>query len=481
MADSINVNDNTLFIGDNLDILRGLNSESVDLIYLDPPRNSGRFVRANDTAEAAGFTFDDEWTQDDMRPEWLDEIELRQPDVVPVIAAARVAHDDGLAAYLIFMGVRLLELQRILRPSGSIYLHCNPRAAHYLKALMDALFGHEQFKSDVTWKRTAMREGAKRWVWTHDTLLFYAGPREYAWNQVPQEHPPEYWRRYYFFSDERGNYQAQPLTGLGRIYDDRGEPWRDIDPAEEGRHWEVPMKVLRAAYPLRGDLDRLAAARKLDLLDEAGLIHWTRGGAPRYKIYADMTKGERLSDVVTTVGRIESKDREYTGWPDQVPEALLDIIIRASTNPGDIVLDPFCGSGTTCVVADTLGRRWIGIERAEQAQGVLTRRMEREVGIRHFSICERRPRRTDKDESHRPLSPGEARKLLYERQRGRCKGCERVLPMTILTFDWVDGASGPPAAGIDDLQLLCHLCKSLRGKNSMDYLRVQLLRRGILR
>ena len=126
---------------------------------------------------------------------------------------------------------------------------------------------------------------------------------------MPQEHPPEYWKRYYFFGDERGNYQAQPLTGLGRIYDDRSEPWRDIDPAEEGRHWEVPMKVLRAAYPLRGDLDRLAAARKLDLLDEAGLIHWTRGGAPRYKIYADMTKGERLSDVVTTVGRIESKDR----------------------------------------------------------------------------------------------------------------------------------------------------------------------------
>ena len=146
MDDRINVDDNTLFIGDNLDILRGLNSESVDLVYLDPPRNSGRIIEAGKTAEAAGFTFDDKWTQDDMRTDWLDEIELRQPDAVPVITAAKVAHDDGMAAYLTFMGVRLLELRRILRPSGSIYLHCNPRTAHYLKALMDALFGYEQFQ-----------------------------------------------------------------------------------------------------------------------------------------------------------------------------------------------------------------------------------------------------------------------------------------------------------------------------------------------
>ena len=480
MADSINVKDNTLFIGDNLDILRGLNSEFVDLVYLDPPRNSGRTLSARDTARAAGFSFDDRWTLERMQTEWLDEIELRQPDMAPVITAAKVAHDDGMAAYLTFMGVRLLEIRRILKPTGSIYLQCNPRSAHYLKALMDALFGREQFKSDVSWKRTAMREGAKRWVWTHDTLLFYAGPREYAWNQVPQEHPPEYWKKYYFSSDERGNHQAQPLTGLGRIYDDRGGPWRGIDPADEGRHWEVPMKVLRAAYPLRSDLNRLDSARKLDLLDEAGLIHWTSGGSPRYKIYADMTKGERLSDVVTTVARIESKDREYTGWPEQVPEALLDMIIRASTNHGDIVLDPFCGSGTACVVAERLGRRWIGIERAEQAPGVLTERMQREVGRERFSICERRPWRTDEDESHERLDPVEARNTLYERQKGRCKGCEHVLPPHVLIFDRVDGASGSQAAGIDDLHLLCHYCKSLRGKNSIDHLTVQLFRRGVL-
>ena len=481
MDDRINVDDNTLFIGDNLDNLRGLNSESVDLVYLDPPRNSGRIIEARDTAMAAGFTFDDRWTQDDMRTDWLDEIELRQPDAVPVITAAKVAHDDGMAAYLTFMGVRLLELRRILRPSGSIYLHCNPRTAHYLKALMDALFGHEQFKSDVTWKRTAMREGPKRWVWTHDTLLFYAGPREYAWNQVPQEHPPEYWKRYYFFSDGRGRYQAQPLTGLGRFYDDRGEPWRGIDPAGEGRHWDVPMRALRAAYPLRGDLDRLDTTQKLDLLDEAGLIHWTGGGAPRYKIYADMTKGERLSDVVTTVARIEAKDREYTGWPDQVPVALLDIIIRASTNTGDIVLDPFCGSGTACVVAEKLGRGWIGIDRAGQAVGVLTQRMEREVGKRRYSTFTETPQRTDEEKSNEPLEHAGAKTTLYTRQHGKCKGCEHDLPSHVLTLSWVDGAPASEHAGIDDLQLLCHLCKSLRGKNSMDHLRVQLFRRGLLR
>lgn len=481
MADRINVDDNTLFIGDNLDILRGLNSESVDLIYLNPPGNSGRIIRARDTTDAAGVTYDDRWTQDDMRTEWLDEIELRQPDAVPIITAAKVAHDDGMAAYLIFMGVRLLELQRILKPSGSMYLHCNPRTAHYLKALMDAVFGREQFRSDVTWKRTAMREGPKRWVWTHDTMLFYAGPREYAWNQVLQEHPPEYWKRYYSFSDERGRYQAQPLTRLGRLYDDRGVAWRGIDPAKAGRHWEVPMKVLRAAYPFRGDLDRLDSTQKLDLLDEKGLIHWTSGGAPRYKIYADMTRGERLSDVVTTIARIDSRDKEYTGWPSQVPEALLDIVIRASTNPGDLVLDPFCGSGTACVVSERRGRRWIGIERAEQAPAVLERRMEREIGGRYFSVREQAPGRTDEGESHKPLEFGGAKQLIYERQQGRCKGCEHNLPEHVLVLDWVDDVPVSQPADIDELQLLCHLCRFLRGKNSMDHLRVQLFRRGILR
>ena len=377
MPDRINVPTRTLYIGDNLDFLRGINSNSVSFIYLDPPRNSGRTYEAPANSDAAGFTFDDTWTADDMRPDWRVEIREYRLVMLAVTTAARRFHGEGLEAYLTFMGVRLTELHRILKPSGSIYLHCDPSVSHYLKLMMDALFGPEQFKSEIIWKRMVPSAGPKRWRWAHDTLLFYAGPRKYVWNQVLQEPSPEYLRREYHLSDEGGRFQAQPLLRSGTRDDDRSAVWRGIDPSETGQHWVVTTNGLKQTLPERDDLDDLSVVEKLDLLEQAGLVHWPRtGGLPRFKVYADMKQGERLSDLVTSVGPVDRRSREYTGWPEQAPEALLDIIIRASSREGDIVLDPFCGSGTACVVAEKLGRRWIGIERAEQSQAVLQRRFE---------------------------------------------------------------------------------------------------------
>ena len=360
MADSINIPTGRLFIGDNLEFFRQISDNFVSLVYLNPPRNSGFRLEAPANSDAAGFVFDDNWTPDPMGP---------------VVDAAQM-HRYGMEAYLAFMELRLLELHRILKPSGSIYLHCDPRVSHYLKVMMDSIFGPEQFKSEIVWKRPLASTGPKRWRWTHDTLLFYAGPRKYVWNQVLQETSREYLRRDYHLVDEGGRFQAQPLLRAGTRDDDRSAVWRGIDPGETGRHWDVSTRGLKQTLPERDDLDDLSLVEKLDLLDEAGLVHWPRtGGLPRFKVYAEMKQGERLSDLVTSVGPVDRRAKEYTGWPEQVPEALLDIIIRASSGEGDIVLDPFCGSGTACVVAEKLGRRWIGMERAEQAHYVLQRRL----------------------------------------------------------------------------------------------------------
>ena len=360
MADSINIPTGRLFIGDNLEFLRQISDNFVSLVYLNPPRNSGLRLEAPANSDAAGFVFDDNWT----------------PDPVGSVVDAAQIHRYGMEAYLAFMEVRLWELHRILKPSGSIYLHCNPRVSHYLKVMMDSIFGPEQFKSEIVWKRPLASTGPKRWRWTHDTLLFYAGPRKYVWNQVLQEPSSEYLRRDYHLVDEGGRFQAQPLLRAGTRNDDRSAVWRGIDPGETGRHWDVSTRGLKQTLPERDDLDDLSVVEKLDLLDEAGLVHWPRtGGLPRFKVYAEMKQGERLSDLVTSVGPVDRRAKEYTGWPEQAPEALLDIIIRASSGEGDIVLDPFCGSGTACVVAEKLGRRWIGMERAEQANYVLQRRL----------------------------------------------------------------------------------------------------------
>ena len=481
MVDRLNVPSRSIFIGDNLPVLRGINSDSVDLVYLDPPRNSGRTNIATVNGVAAGYEYDDTFTLEDMRSEWLEEIEVRQPDVLPVINAAKVTHGHGMAAYLTFMGVRLVELHRILKPGGSIYLHCNPGASHYLKALMDGLLGPEQFKSEITWKRQLISSGPKRWRWTHDTILFYAGPRKYLWNQVTQHHSPEYWERYYRKEDEWGLFQDLPLTKLGRRTDDRSDVWRGIDPDEIGRYWDVPTRSLRLMYPARTDIEQLSTAEKLDLLDEAGLVNWPASGSlPRYKIYAEMSEGERLSDVLTTIGPVIRQAREDAGWPDQVPEDLLHLIVRASTNPGDVVLDPFCGSGTACVVAEQLGRHWVGIEQAQEGFDALSTRLDRELDLVGITAQHDPPDRTDTDMMDVLPKPHELKSLLYGKQEGRCRSCEHQLPLHLLAVDRIDRRYSRRPEGIENLQLLCLHCKGLRGRSSPDYLVAELYRRGVL-
>ena len=473
MPDKINVDNRSMFTGDNLDILRGLNSDSFDLIYADPPRNSGKELEAGNTSRARGFVFKDEWTADDAHPEWEDEIAVRQPDAMHIVNGVRLVQGEGMVNYLVFLAVRLLELQRVMKPAGGIYLHCRPDSAHYIKAIMDAIFGSEQFRNDIAFRRygdAVPSGGNKRWRWSSDKILFYSGPRTYTWHKVPQPYPAEYFASY-VYKDERGKYQSLALAHKGLKSDDRGAEWRGYNPEEAGRHWSVPMDVLKQLYPGRSDLDDLAAPEKMELLDAGGMIHWSDNpiAPPRYKKYADDAEGDLQSDVVATIGNARQNSREDSGWPEQVPKELLEAIISASTDEGDIVLDPFSGSGTACVVAERLKRRWVGIEQAPEGYSVLVSRLRRELKMQYLPDRDTRPRRTDEKEPPGLMSGKHVKRTLYEKQSGKCNGCQHELPLHVLEIDMDERSLGAPAY-IENLQLLCHYCRVLRGRNDMDYL-----------
>ena len=386
MLNGCNVANRTIFTGDNLDILRGINSECVDLIYLDPPFNSNRAYAAPLNSEARGAEFSDVWTLDDMKEEWIDEIELRRPSLYHLINGAKLAHSERMAGYLTFMSMRLLELRRVLKPTGSIYLHCDPTASHYLQGVMDAVFGWPQFQAEISWRRTSAHNDSLSFGNVRDTILFYShsGRINTADIRVPLER--EYVERFYRFEDERGQYRLGDLTAPRLGTGETGQLWRGYDPNPSGRQWNAPLRGHYAAWinetVIPGYLNISSPLARLDALDAAGLIHHPDdGGTPRLKRYLAGSRGRTPSNEWTDIRPVSRWSREYTGWRTQKPIRLLERIINASSNPGDLVLDPFCGCATACIASERLHRQWIGIDMAPQAAEVLNARAKRELQI----------------------------------------------------------------------------------------------------
>ena len=267
-----------------------------------------------------------------------------------------------MMAYLTMMAQRMVELHRVLKDTGSIYLHCDPTASHYLELLMDAVFGPENWRNEIIWKRTSAHNSAIRYGPNHDTILFYSKYRRYTWNQSFQKYDEGYINRFYRHEDEKGRYTLSDLTGAGVRHGDSGEPWRGVNPTDMGRHWAVPKATL-AEYS-NENLDNLTSQQKLDLLDELGLIYWPPNeNVPRRKRYLDESNSQTPTQSIwTDINPIGAQARERLGYPTQKPEALLERIVSASSNEGDVVLDPFCGCGTAIAAAERLNRRWIGID-----------------------------------------------------------------------------------------------------------------------
>lgn len=356
---------NRLYYGDNLDVLRRyVADESVDLVYLDPPFNSNAnynvlFAEKSGTKAAAQIkAFEDTWQWDESAANAYRAVVEGGGRVAQALIALRTfLGDSDMLAYLAMMAPRLMDLRRVLRPSGAIYLHCDPSASHYLKLLMDAVFGPDQFRNEIIWKRTSAHSSAKRYGPVHDVILFYGRSDDMKWIGGFEAYGDDYIKQRFSRGEERP-WKDADLTGSGTRNGETGEVWRGFDVTAKGRHW---------AYP----------PSELEKMDAAGMIYWPtkKGGWPRQKKYLDAAKGVPLQDVWVDVFPINSQAQERLGYPTQKPEALLERIINASSNEDDVVLDPFCGCGTTIAAAQKLNRKWIGIDITHLAIGLIKKRL----------------------------------------------------------------------------------------------------------
>jgi len=380
-----------LYFGDNLEILRKyIRDDSVDLIYLDPPFNSEadyNIIFREHTGQGPGAqitAFEDTWHWGEESEKALKEVLERHGSLGEFLDyLVRSLGRNDLSAYLVMMAVRLLELYRVLKPTGSLYLHCDPTASHYLKVILDHIFGPKNFRNEVIWKRTSAHGSAKRWGPVHDVLLFYTKGPSYTWNRVFQEYDEDYVQKQYRYEDERGRYSPGDLTGKGKTKGQSGQPWRGIDPTTKGRHWAIPTRDnLPSWLELPSNWEEMGVQEKLDYLDAHGLIHWPdKGAMPRFKRYYNPSKGVPIVDVITDIPPVSAHAKERLGYPTQKPVALLRRIIQASSNPGDVVLDPFCGCGTALAAAEELGRSWIGIDITHLAVTLIQARLRRDFGL----------------------------------------------------------------------------------------------------
>jgi site-specific DNA-methyltransferase (adenine-specific) len=363
---------NRLYYGDNLTVLRGcIGDESADLIYLDPPFNSQATYNvlfrstAGEKSAAQIGAFEDTW-------HWGDEAELAFDGVIrsgnteaaEMLRSMRAfLKENDMMAYLTMMAVRLIELHRVLKPTGSMYLHCDPTASHYLKVLIDAVFGAANFRNEIVWKRTSGHSDARRFGSVHDVIFYYVKTEAAKWNVTFQKYDPEYVAQYYRYSDPDGrmwmsdNLSAAGLSGGGYSYE-----WKGIT-----RLWRCPISTM-------------------ERLDQDGRVFYTKNGIPRLKRYLDESKGLPMQDTWTDIEALRSWHEERLGYPTQKPQALLERIVAASSNEGDIVLDPFCGCGTAVHAAQKLRREWIGIDITHLAISLVEKRLRDAFPGIHFEV-----------------------------------------------------------------------------------------------
>jgi len=393
---------NQLYYGDNLTVLREhINDESIDLIYLDPPFNSRQdynvlFAERDGTRSASQImAFEDtwEWNMDAERA--YEEIVERGGRVSDAMRAFRtfLGHSD-MMAYLAMMAPRLMELRRVLKETGSIYLHCDPTASHYLKLLMDSVFGVERFRSEIVWKRSSAhsdtKQGLKNFGHIHDIVLFYARGEESVWNPQFTSYDESYTGRdYRLVAEDPGpRFRRGDLTAA-RPGGDTEYEWRVKKHVEIRERWVADLDdeylspkqgwEYAGVRPYRG---RYWAYSKDNLRQFAreGRLRHTFDGMPEYKRYLDEMPGVALQDIWTDLTPIVAGTAERLGYPTQKPESLLERIVEASSNEGETILDPFCGCGTAIAVAQRLNRRWVGIDITHLAIGLIKKRLDDAFG-----------------------------------------------------------------------------------------------------
>ena len=455
-----NFADKTIWTGDNLDILRGMNSECVDLIYLDPPFNSNQDYAAPVGSAAAGAAFKDTWTLSDLDVAWMGLIADKQPALAHVIKTSGLTHGKGMQSYLTMMAVRLMEMHRVLKPTGSIYLHCDPTASHYLKLLMDSINGASNFMAEITWKRTSTHSDSRTFGNVADIILFYGD--QINTNDVRVPYDPEYVARFYRYNDDDGR-------GLYRL-DNMTSPNPRPNLTYEWRGHQPPVKGWRYSQETMSKLH-----------DEGRIWYPDKPKQrPQLKRYLNEMPGKLADNVWTDIPPINSQAKERIGYPTQKPLALLERIIKASSNEGDMVLDPFCGCATACVAADKLGRKWVGIDISPKAVELVNMRLQQSMGslFHHGYVTARTdiPRRTDIEA---PIPYRQNKHVLFGQQEGLCNGCRTEFPFRIFEVDHIISQSRGGMDHLENLQLLCPSCNRIKGDRPQEYLMARLAEIGV--
>lgn len=392
---------NTLYTNDNLFILHGMNSESVDLIYLDPPFNSKRVYSAPIGSKAAGTSFKDMWTWQDINESYLEKLVDNYPLLVEFISSISKNHSKAMMAYITYMTQRIIELHRILKQAGSFYLHCDPTASHYLKIILDSIFGKNNFRNEIVWCYTGPSKVKTSFQKKHDIILFYVKNK----NSV-------------FYADD-----------------------------------------IRVAYKMIG-------------IGKGDSIF--KEGDNKEKVHQLLKKGKVPTDwwADTYLTNISAWKKERVGYPTQKPLALLNRIIKASSKEGDIVMDPFCGCATTCVAAQQLNRKWIGIDIETNATKILIDRLSNDAGLfKDFVHRTDIPKRTD---IQKQKPDKKIKNILYENQKGRCGGCKESFKIQNLEIDHIIPKAKGGGDYFENYQLLCGHCNKVKGDRPMEYLNFKL-------
>ena len=444
----LNVRNRTIFHGDNLEFLRGINSETIHLIATDPPFKKGRDFHATPGSLAQGASFKDRWSwEQDVQGDWVDKIKDDWPAAYAVIESTRLSYGEDMSAFLCWLGVRLMEMHRVLRPDGSLYLHIDHTAHAYVKALLDSIFGARNFRNEIVWHYGGPSAIKTAWARKHDVICFYSKTSRYNFHAQYSDLPD------YIYKRARKN--------------------------PDGRLW------------VDQNLGKLTNAT-IKQMKKEGRVFTTASGKLRRKQYLDEMKGAQL-DAVWNIDIINSQAKERTGYPTQKPLALYERIIKASSNPGDFVLDPFCGCATTPVAAERLGRQWIGIDIWDKAHDTVLSRLERNglavptreqkedqpnlftFGDVTYSTIP--PTRTDDNEiaapriKHKIPIPKEKWEMLshkqmkshlaeYQQRDGLivCAGCGRELEVEFMELDHISPKSDGGANSIINRILICRPC-----------------------
>ena len=453
------VKNRTIFENDNLHVLRSLDTDSIDLIYLDPPFNSNRTFAASIGTEAAGAAFKDFWTLEDLDNTSHGELADREPELYHAISAAEFSHGKSMKAYLIMMSIRMLEMFRILKPTGTLYLHCDDNASHYLKMMMDSIFGKDNFRNEIIWQRAATIKGnlKKGLARDSDSIFRYSKSDTYVWNVAAVTIPynmanlDEKTKRQYYCVDPETGRRFSLTSITAQTYDPDSHLTYDV------------MGVVRTW--------RWAEARMRKEIEAGHIVQTRPGNVPRYKRYLDEQKGKRLNNIWVDIPNLTARSKERIGYPTQKPITLLERIIGASSNPDDIVLDPFCGCATTCVAAERLQRQWIGIDLSPKSYELAQSR------LKQTGIIERVIHRQDNPKFHKRNHTN--KHTLFGTQDGKCNTCRTLFPFHSMTVDYVLAKSNGGTDAADNLQLLCDACRSMKRNQTQEQLIQKLENEGI--